>query len=137
MNALATRSLGFTLLSAFLAAAPLSYGQSAPAVPQTGPASEASPMFQRHHAMAGIMKEMVVQMDLMRSEMGQGHPTAESRKRMAADMERMSSMMRRMSGWADRPAMSEPEMRRQFDEMQREMAEMSASRTMGRTGRSK
>lgn len=49
---------------------------------------------------------------------------SEKARRMAAKMKRMSEMMRRMSGWADRPTMKEPESRRQFDEMRRQMMAM-------------
>ena len=82
-------------------------------------------MFQRHHAMAGIMKDMVAEMMRMQKDMAGSEMPPETRKAMAANMKRMSEMMRRMSGWADRPTMKEPEMHKQFQEMQRQMDEMS------------
>jgi type IV secretory pathway VirB10-like protein len=125
MKKIAISRLRIALLSAVLAAAPFAYSQTSPPAPQTGPASEASPMFQRHHAMAGIMKDMVVAMSQMQEEMSRGEPSPEARKQMATKMKRMSQMMRRMSGLADRPTMKEPEMRRQFEQMQRQMDAMS------------
>ena len=103
------------------------HGQAAEA-PRTGPASEASPMFQRHHAMAGIMKEMGDEMHRMQNDMANlDRLPPEGRKRMAADMKRMAAMMQRMSGLADRPTMSDAEMKKQFDEMRRDMDSMSKS----------
>ena len=118
-----------TILAFALAASTASYAQAPPggATPRTGPASEASPMFQRHHAMAGIMKDMVKEMVSMQEEMDKAEWTPEMRRQMAVKMKRMSGMMRRMSGWADRPTMKEPEMKRQYEEMRRHMDEMSKS----------
>jgi hypothetical protein len=125
-------SIAVGALSAVLvvaAAALTAHAQSVPVPPeqQTGPASEASPMFQRHHAMAGIMKEMVQEMSRMQDELSKGEMSAQARSRMARDMKRMSGMMQRMSGWADRPTMKEPEMRRQYEQMRRQMDEMRKS----------
>ena len=129
MNDIARRLAGAAILAATIAASPASFAQAlaGEAAPRTGPASEASPMFQRHHAMAGIMKDMVQEMSRMQEEMGKGELTPEVRKQMAAKMKRMSEMMRRMSGWADRPTMKEPEMRREFEEMRRQMDGMAKS----------
>lgn len=127
MNNSAMRLPGATILAAMLAASPVSFAQAsarAGEAPRTGPASEASPMFQRHHAMAGIMKDMVWAMSGMQEELDRGAATPEQARRMAAQMKRMSEMMRRMSGWADRPTMKQPEFQRQFDEMRREMMAM-------------
>jgi len=128
MNGLAANLAGATVLAAVLVSSPTSLAQ-APA-PPTALGSEASPMFQRHHAMAGIMKDMVQEMSRMQEEMGNGETTPEGRRAMATKMKRMSEMMRRMSGWADRPTMKEPEMRRQFEEMRRQMDGMSRSHSM-------
>lgn len=132
-----TRLAGATLLVAALATSSALWAQ-APAVPsasRTGPASEASPMFQRHHAMAGIMKDMVQEMSRMQEDVGKGEMTRDERKRMSVKMKKMSDMMRRMSGWADAPIMREPEMRRQFDAMRRHMDEMPKSHSMGSSGK--
>jgi len=139
MNDIATRLAGATILAATLVVTPASFAQAPAGEPalRTGPASEASPMFQRHHAMAGIMQDMVQEMSRMQEEMGKGEMTPEMRKQMATKMKRMSEMMRRMSGWADRPTMKEPEMRRQLEEMRRQMDGMSKSHSMNNPGRSK
>ena len=137
MKNLATPCTRLALLSAALAVAPLVHSQTGPQVLQTGPASEASPMFQRHHAMAGIMKNMVQEMGRMQEELEKGEPVPEMRAQMATKMKRMSEMMRRMSGWADRPTMKEPEMRKQYEEMRRQMDEMSKSHSMSDPGRLK
>ena len=139
MRNIATRLSGASILAAALAASPASFAQvpSSESAPRTGPASEASPMFQRHHAMAGIMKDMIHEMTRMQEEMEKGEPTPEMRKRMATNMRRMSEMMRRMSGGADRPVMKESEMRREFEEMRRQMDEMSKSHSMADPARSK
>jgi hypothetical protein len=84
-------------------------------------------MFQRHHAMAGIMAEMAAEMTHMKQEMDRGEMSPEVHKAMAAKMKRMSRMMARMSGWADRPTMKEPAMRKEFDDMRRQMDEMSGA----------
>ena len=127
MNVAAPRLAGAMILAFALAAAPSSFAQSpgGAAGPRTGPASEASPIFQRHHAMAGIMKDMVQEMSRMTEEMGASESTPATRKQMAEKMKRMSEMMRRMSGWADGPVMREPQMRRQLEEMRRQMDDMS------------
>ena len=67
MTFIAARLASATLLAAALVVAPASLAQVPAGAPaqQTGPASEASPMFQRHHAMAGIMKDMVQEMSRM------------------------------------------------------------------------
>ena len=116
-------------LAATIACAALTFpapstAQSVPEAPRTGPASEASPMFQRHHAMAGIMQDMVKEMSRMQERMSAGPTDAAAQREMAARMKRMSGMMQRMAGWADRPTMSEPEMRKRYEMMRREMDEM-------------
>ena len=138
MSDLSARLAGATILAAALVVSPATFAQApGEAAPQTGPASEASPLFRRHHAMAGIMKEMMQEMGRMQEEMERGEPTPEMRKQMAAEMKRMSEMMRRMSGLADRPTMKEPEARRQFEQMQKQMDEMSKSHSMSNPGRTK
>ena len=139
MNDITTRLSGATILAAALVASPVSFAQApaGEAVPWTGPASEASPLFQRHHAMPGIMKDMGVEMGRMQEELSKGELSPEARKQMAAKMKRMSEMMQRMSGLQDRPTMKEPEMERQFEQMSREMDEMSKSHPMADSGRSK
>ena len=123
---------GVTILTAALLDPAATFAQTPPrqaTAPATGPASEASPMFQRHHAMAGIMKDMVQEMNRMQADMANADKLSpEARKHMAANMKRMSSMMRRMSGWADRPTMKEPEMRKQYEEMRKQMDGMSRAR---------
>lgn len=139
MTSPSSRLAGATILATALLAWPAAFAQApqSEAAPRTGPASEASPLFRRHHAMAGIMKEMMQEMGRMQEEMERGEPTPEMRKQMAADMKRMSEMMRRMSGLADRPTMKEPEARRQYEEMQKQMDEMSKSHSMSNPGRTK
>jgi len=139
MKVIATRIARATILAASLVAPPVSFAQvpAGEAAPWTGPASEASPLFQRHHAMPGIMKAMGVEMGRMQEEMSKGELSPEARKQMAAKMKRMSEMMQRMSGLQDRPTMKEPEMQRQFEQMSREMDEMSKSHPMADSGRSK
>ena len=126
MNSFSKRAAQSALLAAAFATATVACAQS-PTPPQTGPAAEASPMFQRHHAMAGIMKDMLQEMSGMQEDMTKGDLSPE----MAIKMKRMSQMMRRMSGWADRPTMKEPEMRRLAEEMCKQMQEMAKSRSMG------
>ena len=87
--------------------------------------------------MAGIMKDMVQEMNRMAEEMGSNENTPLMRRQMAANMKRMSEMMRRMSGWADGPVMREPEMRRQFEEMRRQMDDMAKPNAASEAGRSK
>lgn len=139
MNQPSPRLAGATILAAALLVSPASFAQvpAGEPAPRTGPASEASPMFQRHHAMAGIMKEMVQEMGRMQEEMERGDSTPAMRKQMAAKMKRMSDMMKRMSGWADRPTMKEPEAHRQYEAMRKQMDEMSKSRSMSDRGRVK
>ncbi|MEO8315247.1 MAG: hypothetical protein ABI645_10670 [Pseudomonadota bacterium] len=122
MNSFSKRA---AMLAAALATATVAWAQS-PTPPQTGLAAEASPMFQRHHAMAGIMKDMQQEMSRMQEDMSRGDVSPE----MAAKMKRMSQVMLRMSGWADRPTMKEPEMRRLAEEMHKQMQEMSKSPSM-------
>ena len=132
MNDLVPRLAGATTIAAALVASSASFAQApaGEAVPRTGPASEASPMFQRYHAMAGLMKDMVQEMSRMQEEMGKGEMTPDARKQMA-------TKMKRMSGLADRPTMKEPEMRREYEEMRRQMDEMSKSPSMSNPGRVK
>lgn len=133
------RLAGAAFLAAALVSSPASSAQppAGETAPRTGPASEASPMFQRHHAMAGIMKDMVREMSRMQEEMGKGELTPQMRNLMTTNMKRMSEMMRRMSGSIDRPTMKEPEMRRQFEEMRRQMDEMSRSHSMSDPAKSR
>jgi len=70
---------------------------------------------------------MAAEMKHMQQDMDRGEMPPEARKAMAANMKRMSTMMARMSGWADRPTMKEPAMRKEFDDMRRQMDEMSKS----------
>jgi hypothetical protein len=130
-------NLRLALLAAALAFAPLSHSQSAPRAPQSGPASEASPMFQRHHAMAGIMKDMIDEMSRMQAQMDKGELTLEMRKQLASKMTRMSDMMRRMSGLTDRPTMKDPEARKQYEEMRKQMDDMMKSAPMSNAGKPK
>ena len=102
----------------------LSTAQPLSETPRTGPASEASPLFQRHHAMAGIMQDMEKEMARMQEEMAAGPPTPEAQHDMAVKMKRMARLMQRMSGLADRPTMETREMQRQYERMRREMDEM-------------
>ncbi len=138
MKPIPARIVAAMFVAATLMTSPVSSARAAgePA-PRTGPASEASPMFQRHEAMAGIMKDMVEMMSRMQEEMARADVSPEARKHMAKDMKRMSEMMSRMSGAADRPTMKEPEMRRQFEEMRRQMDEMSKPNSMGDPRKSK
>jgi len=122
-------SIGRSLAVAALVSSTAGFAQApltAPA-PKTGPASEASPMFQRHHAMAGIMRDMAREMGRMQDDMAMADLKPEKREQMASKLKRMSEMMRLMSGAVDRPTMKEPEMRRRFDEMRRQLDEMSRS----------
>jgi len=139
MNVIAPRQARAAILAFALAAVPASFAQAPGGAPgqRTGPASEASSIFQRHHAMAGIMKDMAQEMTRMTEEMRSSEDTPLMRRQMAAKMKRMSEMMRRMSGWADGPVMREPEMRRQFEEMRRRMDDMSKPNARSEPGRSK
>lgn len=130
MNA---RSRLLAIATALAIAAPAALAQTPagePPVTQTGPASEASPLFRRHHSMAGIMKRMVEEMSAMQAEMDKGEPTPEARHAMARKMKEMSALMRRMSGLADRSTMSSAEARRQAEEMERQMDAMAKSPAM-------
>jgi hypothetical protein len=137
MKAFPIEGLRLVFIGAVLAFAPLSHSQPATKAPQSGPASEASPMFQRHHAMAGIMKDMIDEMSRMQAQMDKGDLIPETRKQMASKMTRMSDMMRRMSGLTDRPTMNEPEARKQYEEMRKQMDDMMKSAPMGNMGKPK
>ena len=71
--------------------------------PQTGPASEASPLFRRYHDMPRLMASMSDVMVQMQREMQAGPLSAEAERDMAKRMETMARLMKRMSGLADRP----------------------------------
>ena len=94
-------------------------------------------MSQRHQAMAGIMKDLVVEMTRMQEQMGAGEPTPEMRKQMALNMRRMSEMMQRMSGLTEYANMSKPEFHRQLEEMRRQMDEMLQAHRASYTGKAK
>ena len=133
----AMRPKAMLVAAAFLVAllVPATPALAQPAATPTGPASEASPMFQRHHAMAGLMKDMAETMRRMQEDMADFDKLSpETRRHMADDMKRMSRLMQRMSGWADRPTMNESEMRRQYEEMRREMEAMSRAHGRVRPG---
>ncbi|MGE0356436.1 MAG: hypothetical protein AB7P08_05915 [Burkholderiales bacterium] len=100
-------SIGRSLAVAALVSSTAGFAQApltAPA-PKTGPASEASPMFQRHHAMAGIMRDMAREMGRMQDDVAKTGLKPEKREHMAAKVKRMSEMMWLMSGAVDRPTM--------------------------------
>jgi hypothetical protein len=139
MKDITARLAGAMILAAALASLPASFAQApaGEAAPRTGPASEVSPMFQRHHAMAGIMKDMVQEMSRMQEEVGKGDLSPPMRKQMATNMKKMSQMMRRMSGAVDRPTMKEAEMRRLSEDMHRQMDQMSQSHSMSDPGKVK
>ena len=104
----------------------LGMAQSPPHEAQkTGPASEASPFFLRYHDMPKVMDAMAREMSQMQREMEAGPLTPEAERDMAKRMEAMSRVMRRMSGLADRPSMSDAEMKREYEQMQRDMDAMS------------
>jgi hypothetical protein len=88
-----------------------------------------------HHEMrARAMSDMARIMDEMAKRMEAGKLDVSEHKRMSTRMIRMSEMMRLMSEWETNPAMVEPgdkesmmRMRREMDEMLREMAASATS----------
>lgn len=85
---------------------------------------------QHHRVEYLLMKDMADDMARMADEMATKDATVEQRKQMARRMERMSVLMHHMSGFWARPAMSEPEMKKQMDQMRREMDAMIGERTV-------
>ena len=98
---------------------------------QTGPASEASPLFRRFHEMPKLMDSMAAEMVRMQREMQAGPLAPEAERDMASRMETMARMMRRMSGLADRPSMTDAEAKREYEQMQREMDAMEKAHARG------
>ena len=110
----------------------LAMAQSLPHEPaQTGPASEASPMFRRYHDMPKLMESMAGEMARMQHEMEAGPLAPDAAREMAGRMETMARMMRRMSGLADRPSMTDADAKREYDQMQREMETMENAHARG------
>jgi uncharacterized coiled-coil protein SlyX len=82
----------------------------------------------RHHQMQQMMmQDMTQQMTRMTEQMSRGQPTPKESKAMAGQMSRMSRMMHFMSGLEARPAHTDAEMRKQMDQMQAQMKNMTNS----------
>ena len=90
----------------------------------TGPGYKVTPEMQRYREVAGLMRDMSRQMNTMQESIAKGEMSPERRKRMQDQLKEMSDMMARMSGLADRPAMNDPETRKQTGEMRKQMDNM-------------
>ncbi len=92
--------------------------QSAPSAPKEAEVSW------HHQMLYRIMKDMTEEMARMADEMSRGELTAKQRAQMGQRMERMATLMRRMSGLAARPAMTEPDAKKQMEDMRKQMDAM-------------
>lgn len=90
----------------------------------TGPGYEVTAEMQRYREVAGLMRDMSLQMNKMQERMAQGEMSPERQKRMQQQLKEMSAMMTRMAWLADRPAMNDPEIGKQTNEMRRQMDNM-------------
>ena len=101
------------------------------AMAQTAPpASKHDGMSAHHQKMFQMMKDMTEEMTVMSEQMSQGDITSDQRKKMFLRMDVMSGMMHRMSGVEAAPAMSDPERKKQMDEMRKQMDEMMRTSPM-------
>jgi hypothetical protein len=89
-----------------------------------GPGYEVTEEMRRYRGMAGVMRDMSQQMNRMQERMAQSDMSPEMRKRMKQQLKEMSDLMGRMAGLADRPSMSDPEMRKHTEEMRKQMDAM-------------
>ena len=99
------------------------------AQPTAGVAGQAG-VSEHHQRMGDMMKDMSQEMNNMTELMSRGDLTPEQRKQMSLRMERMSKLMHRMSGLQDRPAMKGPEFQKQMDLMRKQMDEMKRDVSM-------
>ena len=90
----------------------------------TGPGYEASAEMQNYREVTGLMRDMSRQMNKMQESMAKGQMSTERQKRMQEQLKEMSDMMARMSGLADRPAMNDPQVKKQTGEMRKQMDNM-------------
>lgn len=88
------------------------------------PGYEVTAEMQRYREMAGLMRDMSQQMDKIQQGMAQGEMSPQRQQRMRQQLSEMSEIMYRMSGLADRPSMNDPEIRRQTEQMRRQMDNM-------------
>ena len=102
---------------------------SVSAQPTTGVAKQTG-VSAHHQMMSDMMKDMSQEMNKMTEQMGSGERTPEQRMQMSQHMEGMSKMMHRMSGLYSRPAMKEPGMQKQMDQMHKQMGEMTHDSSM-------
>lgn len=101
-----------------------------PASAQTTGESRQTGVSEHHQRQYELMRDMSEAMSKMAQEMARGDLTSDKIKHMRQRMERMSKMMRRMSGLLSRPAMKEPEMKKQMAQMRKEMDEMMGDPAM-------
>jgi hypothetical protein len=99
------------------------------AQPTAGVAGQAS-VSAHHQRMGEMMKDMSQEMNNMTELMSRGDLTPEQNKQMSQRMESMSKLMHRMSGLQDRPAMKEPEIQKQSDQMHTQMDQMKRDSSM-------
>ena len=85
---------------------------------------------QHHQGQFQLMKDMSQEMSKMTDEMSRGGLTPEQNKKMAKRMDAMSTMMRRMTSFFNRPAMKEPEMQKQMNQMRKQMDGMMRDQSM-------
>lgn len=85
---------------------------------------------QHHRMMADMMKDMGQEMNKMSEQMMKGDMGPDQKKQMHKRMEVMSEMMKRMSGLQDRPSMNDAEMKKQMDQMRKQMHEMMRDQAM-------
>jgi hypothetical protein len=90
----------------------------------TGPGYEVTAEMQHYREVARLMRDMSGQMNKLQDRMATGEMSPERQKRMQQQLKEMSAIMAGMAGLADRPAMNDPEVRKQTGEMRRQMANM-------------
>lgn len=117
-----------TLILASVAVGPLAAAEGAggkpAAIPPGSPGYEISAEMQHYREIAGLMRDMSRQMNIIQEGMAKGEMSPEKRKRMQQQLKEMSEMMARMTVVADRPAMNDPRTRKQTEEMRKQMDNM-------------
>lgn len=123
-------AIAVTLALVLVASAfgPLALAQGTPgkmgAGRTTGPGYEVTEEMQRYREVVGLMRDMSQEMNKLQKNMAKGEMSPEKQKRMQLQLKEMSDLMTRMAGLADRPAMKDPEVRKQTGEMRKQMDHM-------------
>ncbi len=95
-----------------------------PLAAQSGPGYEKTQDMARYREMSDIMQDMSQDMTRMREQMAKADMTPAKHKQLAKSMKEMSSMLSRMAGFADRPAMSDAQSRKEFDSLRGRMGKL-------------